>query len=65
VHFTTVIRYAVMILSSALMVLGVLVMAGLLVPRYFPSEYRVILGAVVFLYGTYRFVIGYFQKPKE
>ena len=47
------------------MVMGVLVMAGFLVPRYFPSEYRVILGAVVFLYGTYRFAIGWFQKPKE
>jgi len=64
-NFTVVIRYAIMALSSALMVLGVLVMAGLMVPRVFPEQYRVILGIVIFLYGAYRFSVAYYRRPKE
>jgi hypothetical protein len=64
-NFTVVIRYAILSLSSALMVLGVLVMAGLMVPSAFPEQYRVILGAVVFLYGAYRFSVAYFRRPRE
>jgi len=64
-NFTAIIRYIIMALSSALMVLGVLVIAGLLVPRLFPDQYRVILGIVVFLYGAYRFSVAYVRRPKE
>ena len=64
-NFAVIIRYAVLILSTALMVMGILVAVGLLVPRYFPEEYRVLLGVIVFLYGTYRFSVAYFRHPKE
>ncbi len=64
-NFTVIIRYAILALSSALMVLGVLVTAGLMVPRNFPGEYRILLGVVVFLYGAYRFSVAYFRSPKE
>jgi hypothetical protein len=64
-NFTVVIRYTILALSSALMVLGVLVMAGLMIPRAFQEQYRVILGAVIFLYGAYRFSVAYFRRPKE
>ena len=60
-----VIRYAILALSSALMVLGVLVTTGLMVPRNFPEEYRILLGVVVFLYGAYRFSVAYFRPRKE
>ena len=63
-NVATVIRYAILGLSSALMVLGVLVVAGYLVPQNFPQEYRLLLGAVVFLYGAYRFSVAYFRHPK-
>jgi sterol desaturase/sphingolipid hydroxylase (fatty acid hydroxylase superfamily) len=59
--FSTVLRYSGLTLSAAAMVVGTLVMIGLLVPRYFPEQYRVIVGVVVFLYGAYRFVMIYFR----
>jgi len=65
VNFNTVLHYAILALSSALMVLGVLVMAGLMVPQNFPGEYRLLLGIVVFLYGAYRFSVSYFRARKE
>ncbi len=59
-----VLKYSVLAVSALAMVVGVLVMGGFLVPRYFPEQYRVIMGAVVFLYGAYRFALTYFRnKP--
>jgi hypothetical protein len=61
VNSSLVIRYTILAISAAAMVLGVLVIAGLLVPVYLPSQFSVIFGAVIFLYGLYRFVVTYFQ----
>jgi hypothetical protein len=55
--FNSVLRIVILVISVAVMVVGVLAMVGLLVPVYFPQEYRLIVGAVVFLYGLYRFVL--------
>lgn len=60
--FVSVLRYSVLAASAAAMVVGVLVMIGYLVPRYFPEDYRIVMGAVVFLYGGYRFTITYFRQ---
>jgi hypothetical protein len=53
-------RYAVLALSAAAMVFGVLIILGVLVPvqGVLPDQYRIIAGAVVVLYGLYRFVIA-------
>jgi len=61
VNGSLVIRYTILAISAAAMVLGVLVMAGQLVPVYLPSQFSVIFGAVIFLYGLYRFVVTYFR----
>jgi hypothetical protein len=58
-----VLKYTVLAISAAAMLLGVLIIAGVLVPRNFPDQYRVIMGIVVFLYGLYRFVIAYTRSP--
>jgi len=47
------------------MLVGVMAMAGLLVPVYFPGEYRLILGVVVFLYGLYRFVLTFSRQRRS
>jgi hypothetical protein len=65
VNVTAIVRYVILVLSSSLVVLGVAIIAGLMVPRSFPGEYRLILGAVVLLYGVYRFAIAYYRRPKE
>ncbi len=60
-----VLKYTIMVISVAAMLLGVLIIAGVLVPRNFPDQYRVIMGIVVFLYGLYRFVIAYTRSPRR
>ena len=57
-------RYTILVASAAAMVLGVLVMVGLLIPKYFPEQFGIIMGAVIFLYGAYRFAITYF-RPRQ
>lgn len=58
----SVLRYSVLVVAAAAMVAGVLVMIGVLVPRYFPEDYRILMGVVVFLYGAYRFTVTYFRQ---
>ncbi len=60
--FVSVLRYSVLAVSAAAMAVGILVMIGYLVPRYVPEDYRIIMGAVVFLYGAYRFTITYLRR---
>jgi hypothetical protein len=62
-----VIRYVILVLSAAAMVFGVLVMLGVFVPARgeFPEYYRYIIGAVITLYGLYRFLISYFRQARS
>lgn len=61
-NIASVLRYAVYAFSAAAMIAGILTIAGYLVPRYFPEHYRVTFGAVVFLYGAYRFALTYVRS---
>lgn len=61
-NYQVVFRYAIFVISAAAMVVGVLVMVGVLVPKNFPEQYGLLIGAVVFLYGAYRFAITYFRR---
>lgn len=60
-----VFRYTVLVIAAAAMVMGVLIIVGVLVPRNFPDQFRVIMGIVVFLYGLYRFVIAYYRSSRR
>ncbi len=64
-NVSEVFKYTILVISAAAMLLGVLIIAGILVPRNFPDQYRVIMGIVVFLYGLYRFVIAYTRSPRR
>lgn len=65
VDLSRILNLAVMVLSAAVMLVGVLAMVGLLVPVYIPQQYRIIVGVVVFLYGLYRFVLSYFRLQRR
>jgi len=64
-NVSAVLRYTILVVSGAAMVLGVFVMAGILIPRYFPEGYAIIMGAVIFLYGAYRFAITYYRPRRR
>jgi hypothetical protein len=57
------VRSVILVLSAAATIFGVLVMAGIFVPAHgeFPEYYRYIIGAVIALYGLYRFLISYYR----
>jgi hypothetical protein len=59
-----IVRIVVLAGSAALAGFGVLVMAGVFEPPNFPRDYRIILGAVVTLYGIYRFAVAYYRKDR-
>lgn len=61
-RFQVVFRYTILTISSAAMVVGLLVIVGVLVPKNLPDQYGVLIGAVIFLYGAYRFSIAYFKR---
>lgn len=61
-NYQVVFRYTILAISSAAMVVGILIMVGVLVPRNFPEQFGILMGAVILLYGAYRFVVTYFKK---
>lgn len=63
-NYQMVFQYAILAISAAAMVVGILVMVGVLVPRNFPHQYGILIGAVIFLYGAYRFVVAYFKRTE-
>ena len=58
-------RYFGYAASTTLSLLGVLIIVGLLIPSYVPSNFRVLLGVVLVLYGVFRFVSLRFKKPED
>lgn len=60
---SSVLRYTILVISILAMVFGILVMAGILVPRSVPGNFGILFGVVIFLYGLYRFVIAFFRRP--
>jgi hypothetical protein len=61
-NYQVVFRYVILTISSLAMVVGILIMASVLVPKNFPEQYGIIMGAVIFLYGAYRFAIAFFKR---
>jgi hypothetical protein len=54
-----------MVISAAVMLVGVLAMVGLLIPLYVPEQFRLLVALVVFLYGLYRFVLSYSRLKRR
>jgi hypothetical protein len=64
VKVEAVLRMVILVVATGAMVAGVAVMVGLLVPRTLPSQFRIPIGAVVFLYAAYRFVVAYLRTTE-
>ena len=66
-HMTVdrIVRYTVMILAGAVAMAGILVMTGFLVNGAITGQFRIVAGAVIFLYGAYRFTVAYFRRPER
>ena len=60
-----IVRYTVMILAAAVAMAGILVMTGILINAAISGQVRIAAGAVIFLYGVYRFTVAYFRRPER
>ena len=60
-----IVRYTVMILAAAVALAGILVMTGFLINVAITGEFRIVMGAAIFLYGVYRFTVAYFRRPER
>jgi hypothetical protein len=60
-----IVRLIVMILAAAVALAGILVMTGVLSNAAIPGEFRLAMGAAVFLYGVYRFTVAYFRRTER
>jgi len=59
------VNYVILVVSAAVAVFGTLVIAGILVPKNFPEQFRVVIGAVITLYGVYHFVVSWFREKER
>jgi hypothetical protein len=50
-------RIVSVITATLILVVGIVILTGLLVPAYVPANYRIILGVAMTLYGSYRIVM--------
>jgi hypothetical protein len=55
-------RYFGYAASALVSLTGCLIIAGLILPLYVPSTFRVMFGVVLVLYGVYRYVAIRFKR---
>ena len=55
----SVLKYGVLVVSTVVMIVGVLVIIGVLIPRYFPEQYR-----CIFIFTIDRFCVNILQTIK-
>ena len=61
-NFQIVLTIVSFITASLILVVGIAILTGFLVPSYVPSDYRVISGVVMLLYGSYRIVMVWLKQ---
>jgi len=47
-------RIVSVITAALILTVGIVILTGLLIPAYVPADYRIIVGVVMILYGSYR-----------
>ncbi|MBI4549287.1 MAG: hypothetical protein HY707_15010 [Ignavibacteriae bacterium] len=51
--------------ASLILVLGIIILFGFFLPSYVPSDFRIMLGIVMVLYGIYRVSILWIKQRSE
>jgi len=50
-------RIVSVVTAALILTVGIVILTGLLIPAYVPANYRIILGVVMILYGSFRIVM--------
>jgi hypothetical protein len=59
-----VVKTIILVLSTGVMIIGIALMAGKGTITSIPSEFRVVAGIVIFLYGLHRFVLAVMRRER-
>jgi cytochrome c biogenesis protein CcdA len=51
--------------AGLILVVGIVILVGSLMPAYIPEQYRWIMGVVLVIYGTYRLFMIWMKARKE
>ena len=60
-----ILRIVGSITAGLVLIVGIIVLTGSLIPSSVPENYRVVLGIVMVIYGTYRIVMIWMKKRQE
>ncbi|MBI1806116.1 MAG: hypothetical protein HYR76_03565 [Ignavibacteria bacterium] len=52
------------ITASAILIVGIIVLTGFIIPSYVPENYRIIMGVAMVLYGVYRLTMLRIKQRK-
>ena len=61
---STVMKYIAYSAGTLFILLGLAMLFTNIMPDYLPSQFKVTMGIVLFLYGMFRIVSTIFKKPK-
>jgi hypothetical protein len=50
------------ITAGLILLVGIVILAGPMMPAYVPANYRIILGIVMVLYGSYRILMVWMKQ---
>ncbi len=60
-----VIRIVTYVTAGLILILGVVVLTGFMLPDYIPSNFRLMLGILMVLYSIYRIVMVSLKRRSE
>ena len=60
-----ILRIVGSITAGLVLIVGIIVLTGSLIPSSVPENYRVVLGIVMVVYGTYRIVMIWMKQRQE
>ena len=60
-----ILRIVGSITAGLVLIVGIIVLTGSLIPSSVPENYRVVLGIVMVIYGTYRIVMIWMKQRQE
>ena len=62
---SSIMKYIAYSAGAIFILLGIIVLFSNITPVYLPSQFKVILGMVLFLYGIFRIVVTIFKQRKQ
>ncbi len=60
-----ILRIVGSITAGLVLIVGIIILTGSLIPSSVPENYRVVLGIVMVVYGTYRVVMIWMKQRQE